>query len=991
MNFLLRTWATLLIAVRRIFAQRWLALATVFGLVAAITLMMSIPLYADAVYYRVLQEELVKAGQGVKGDSQAFSFLFRNIGSIYGVKDWEEITPVDEYLSGPAAAQLGLPVKRIIRYAKTDNFRLFPTGTSQSYASSQDPLEWVSFGAMQQFEEHVTWLEGGPAAPASADPADPIEVAVSSALAETIGIQIGEEFLTFRMMETEGGGQRAVQIPVRVSGIWTPTDPEEDFWFYRPRAFDEQLMIPPATFEGRIASLLEDEVALIAWYWVVDGAQVNASDAPRLVARIDQITQRAATLLPNTRLDSSPYDALRKYQASARLLTVLLYAFSIPIVALLLAFIGLVVGLAVGRQRNEIAVLRSRGATAIQVAAVAMLEATLLGLLALLVAVPLSTWAAQAFGATRSFLNFSLDSTLRVQLTSTPLQVGLVAVGVTLLAQVIPSIGAARHTIVSYKQELARTVARPWWQRAWLDLLLLIPAVYGIYLVRQQGALFTQAGAASGDIFENPLLILLPALVALALTLLILRLLPLLMALIAWIAARTNSVGFLLATRYLAREPGLYSTPLVLLMLTLGLSVFTASLAQTLDNHLFDRSFYTVGADARLVELGASSDAGEGAFGSLGMQATGPGNAGQGDAAQEGAAPPAQGQSSITQITGPEWVFIPVSEHLKVEGIDAAARVGQFDGAVQVQDGWKVFTMVGIDRVDFPKVAFWRADFASASLGALMNSLALYSDGVLVERAFMRQQGLRVGDVIQVRLNAAANTAAIPMRIVGDFRYFPTWFSPEEEEKPLFVANLDWIFEQTGGERPYDVWVSTAPTIDYEQMVDDLRTHEITVLSYQASSVRVAEELRRPERQGLFGVLSVGFLASALLTVLGFLLYALFSFRRRFIELGTLRAIGLSTRQLAIFLSCELAFLILLGLGAGTGIGALISDLFIPYFQIGSGPTANIPPFTVEIAWFAVTRLYMLFGVLFFVAFIILIVLLLRMKVFQAIKLGETV
>jgi hypothetical protein len=111
MNLLFRTWATLLIAVRRIVAQRWLALATVLGLVAAITLIMSIPLYADAVYYRVLQEELARAGQGVKGDPQAFAFVFRNIGSIYGVKEWDEITPVDAYLSGPAAEQLGLPVK----------------------------------------------------------------------------------------------------------------------------------------------------------------------------------------------------------------------------------------------------------------------------------------------------------------------------------------------------------------------------------------------------------------------------------------------------------------------------------------------------------------------------------------------------------------------------------------------------------------------------------------------------------------------------------------------------------------------------------------------------------------------------------------------------------------------------------------------------------------------------------------------------------------
>ncbi|MFN3980140.1 MAG: FtsX-like permease family protein [Caldilinea sp.] len=980
MNFLLRIWATFLIAIRRILAQRWLALATVLGLVAAITLIMSIPLYADAVYYRVLQEQLAKAGQGVKGDNNAFTFLFRNIGSIYGVKDWEEIEPVDQYLSGAAVEQLGLPARQVIRYVKTDNFRLFPANTSQSYASTQEPLEWVSFSALQGFDEHVTWLEGGAPAPASADPADAIEVAVTAPLAEKLGIQVGEPFMTFRAMETSAG-LRTVQIPVVVSGIWTPTDPNEAFWFYRPRAFDQQLMIAEPSFEGRIASLLEDEVALIVWYWIVDGSNVNANEAPRLVARIDQITQRAATLLPNTRLDSSPYDALKKYQASAQLLTVLLYAFSIPIVALLIAFIGLVVGLAVGRQRNEIAVLRSRGATATQVAAVAFLEASILGLVALMIAVPLSAWVAQAFGATRSFLNFTLDSQLRVQITTAPLQVGLIAVGMTLLAQVLPSISAARHTIVSYKQELARTVARPWWQRAWLDVLFLIPAVYGIYLVRQQGAILSQVGAASGDIFENPLLILLPALVALALTLLILRLLPLLMALIAWIAARTNSVGFLLATRYLAREPGLYSTPLVLLMLTLGLSVFTASLAQTLDNHLYDQSYYAVGADARLVELGAAPNMGEGSFGPPG--ASGP----EATDAQQGG----QSQSALTQITEPAWVFIPVDEHLNVEEIEAAARVGKFEGSLQVQDRWQPITMLGIDRIDFPKVAFWRHDFASASLGALMNSLAVANDGVLMERSMMRQYGLRVNDAIQVRLRATGSNTPIPMRIVGDFRYFPRWYSPAEEGKALLVGNLDWIFEQTGGERPYDVWVKTAPTIDYEQMVRDLRQYEIAVLDYQAAPVRVAEELRRPERQGLFGVLSVGFLASALLTVLGFLLYALFSFRRRFIELGTLRAIGLSTKQLAIFLSCELAFLILLGLGAGTAIGALISDLFIPYFQIGSGPTANIPPFTVEIAWFAVTRLYVLFAALFFIAFLVLIVLLMRMKVFQAIKLGETV
>ncbi len=48
------------------------------------------------------------------------------------------------------------------------------------------------------------------------------------------------------------------------------------------------------------------------------------------------------------------------------------------------------------------------------------------------------------------------------------------------------------------------------------------------------------------------------------------------------------------------------------------------------------------------------------------------------------------------------------------------------------------------------------------------------------------------------------------MRIVGDFGYFPTWYSGAEEDAvPLLVGNLEFIFEQMGGEQPYDVWIKT--------------------------------------------------------------------------------------------------------------------------------------------------------------------------------------
>jgi putative ABC transport system permease protein len=186
------------------------------------------------------------------------------------------------------------------------------------------------------------------------------------------------------------------------------------------------------------------------------------------------------------------------------------------------------------------------------------------------------------------------------------------------------------------------------------------------------------------------------------------------------------------------------------------------------------------------------------------------------------------------------------------------------------------------------------------------------------------------------------------------------------------------------------VWLKADPDVDYDQIVEGVRGLRLRVLDWDAPLLKVDAEQRRPERQGLFGLLSVGFVAAALLTVLGFLLYALFSFRRRFIELGILRAIGLSSRQMTAFLAWELAFLILVGVVAGTGLGAWVSEMFIPYLQVGTGPSAQTPPFVVKIAWSAIFRIYALFGLLFVGALGGLAALLLRMKIFQAVKLGET-
>jgi putative ABC transport system permease protein len=247
---------------------------------------------------------------------------------------------------------------------------------------------------------------------------------------------------------------------------------------------------------------------------------------------------------------------------------------------------------------------------------------------------------------------------------------------------------------------------------------------------------------------------------------------------------------------------------------------------------------------------------------------------------------------------------------------------------------------------------------------------------------------LKLGDNLRANVYENSESSAIDFKVVGVFDYFPTWYPGET---PLVVGNLDFYFEAIGGENPYDVWLHLKEGADPDQVIEGVDDIYGFVMDNKISSQELYAAQSKPERQGFFGLLSVGFVALALLTVLGFLLYAFFSFRRRFIELGMLRAIGLSATQMIIFLGSELAFLFIVGMAAGTGLGVWVSEFFIPQLQVGHDMAARIPPFLVQINWPSVFQIYILFGLLFVVAMVILTFLLMRMKIFQAIKLGEAV
>ena len=119
-------------------------------------------------------------------------------------------------------------------------------------------------------------------------------------------------------------------------------------------------------------------------------------------------------------------------------------------------------------------------------------------------------------------------------------------------------------------------------------------------------------------------------------------------------------------------------------------------------------------------------------------------------------------------------------------------------------------------------------------------------------------------------------------------------------------------------------------------------------------------------------------------------LQAFMVYRQRFIQLGILRAIGLSGGQVAASLAGEQMLVTVVSILGGAALGLITCYLFIPFMQIGTTEANLVPPFVVAMDWQVTSYMVLaLLGVALVVT-IADIFMLSRLQLFRAIKLGET-
>ena len=608
----------------------------------------------------------------------------------------------------------------------------------------------------------------------------------------------------------------------------------------------------------------------------------------------------------------------------------------------------MIAGMLVNRQKNNDLLLNSRGMSRLRLLQVHSMMWLLCGTTAFTIALFLSPPLVEFIGQTTTFMTFdNPDAHLDIQYNSTVLGVGL---GTALLAAtsgLVIAWDTTRETMLGFKRKHTRQ-RKAWWQRFYLDMMLLVPAGYVFYTLRADDGISPSAT----EPFANPLVFLAPTLFALGATLLFLRLLPIVLGTMSGILHYSTNLPILMALRELHRSMWRYRSTLLMMGFTLSLIGFTASMASTLDQSLKDVIEYRTGADSVLVvaadaQTSTSSDA-----------------------------------SGGTNVTVEGYNTLPVSQLNTINGIELAARVGEYESDLILATSRLSGTVIGVDRWALPSIAYFRDDYADSSLGELMNLLATNRTSIILSARTAEQYNLVVGQEITFNINALDSTYPTTVRILGLIDYFPT---QDPREGFFAIGNIEPIFEMVGTELPHNIWLNVANDTDFEQLEADVRELGYPIYEWKNPQVQLFEAQTEPSRRGILGFLSVGFVSAIFLTLVGSIIQAIASFRAQRLQLGTLRAMGMRQVSVSTYLISSQGMAVISGVFSGTSIGVMTTLLFLPLLDFSGG----LPPYLVRVAWDDIIQVYIVFAALLLGTTMLTALFLNRQQLATLVKLGD--
>ncbi|MFT3950601.1 MAG: FtsX-like permease family protein [Oscillospiraceae bacterium] len=980
---------------RKMRNTKWMVLCLLIGFVMASAMMSTIPIYMNA----SLQRMLVK-------DMEAFQVDENVYPGIYGVSDQLElgITPDAQRQN----------VKKVVGDIQS-NYDALKLPTENSKVVIADPYLTVTsiavtdgnaasrieMSSMTNIADHITISQGRMFKP-GADSDGVYECIASERAMKVSRLTLDTVYDIANVFDNNA--ERTIKI--KVVGIFSVSDLNDAYWSEGiDITYVNTLFTDYDTMINDMVNSQTVSVSQVDARYSIDYPNMDMTDLDTVNTKIDE--QSVSYVKNGYEFEFPAKDILIDYASRAAQLRLILWLLQIPVMLMIVFYLFMVSRMNVEQERNEIAVFRSRGASAFQIFSIYALETLVLGAATALIGPFVGLGLCQVLGASNGFLEFVNRKALPVGLSLDAFLYSTAAVAVFFITTMLPIIPAAKTTIVEHKQSKARRQKRPLWERVFLDILLVGGSAGWLYYYNKTQNALLDEGMTNTKATINPLLFVASTAFILGAGLFLLRIYPLLVRLIYRIGKRFWSPAQYVSLNNIGRSSsGRERFIMTFLILTVSLGLFFANTARALNRNAEERVSYSVGADVTMTEDWESNST----SGSVSQeQATSMGGSQNLGTDTE--------EADTTDSSDLQYIE-PVFERFeKLAGVQSATKVfTRADVAVQSDDmkvpakvtsnsnnrwgddnensartlntasGVRLMTVI---PDEFAKVCWSDDTLLPTHINNYLNALAEFNSGVILSSSFQEKYGLKIGDSVNVEWGSNDPVAATVLAFVD---YWPSINPYDQNDDGSYVdfaiMNFDYVRVVTAIE-PYQIWIDLKDGASVENFYSSIETSGIEPTTLNVASQKIITEKNDPMLQGMNGALTLGFIIIMIMCIIGFLIYWILSIKSRTLQFGILRAMGMSFKEIIAVLLYEQLLVSGVAIVFAVVVGSYASRLFTPLFQSLYDAAQRVPPFRVIPLQSDYLKLYAIIAGMLLIGFTVLGRLISKIKISQALKLGE--
>ena len=930
---------------QKILNKKWMAFSLLLGNVLLIAIACANPMYSQAVLQRTLTQDM--NSYMLESNRYPGAISVKTSYSLYSEENSAKMDKVGQIFD-ELIAETKVPSLVNVTY------NLCNIDVYSEYQEKSSRVQVVSYS---DIAEHIEITHGEMCSSEVED--NVIEVIVTEKTYVKQNLMLGEELELTKVKAEDGTSYR-----MRVVGIFENKDEQDTYWESSPNDWSTRYVMTDSAFEEVFADPKNKPSLTRGFYTVLDYTQIEVEQATDLLQTVEK-RQEELEGYEYTYVTINFKDTLEAFVPKEQKLNITITMLQIPTFVLLVAFIFMVSGQMLDMEQNEISVFKSRGASRMQIILLYLLQSTLIAGASLIIGIPVGMMICKIIGASNAFLEFVQRTALQVKISGKVLLVAVTAAFFSVCTMVLPVFKLANTSIVAAKRQKNRKRKHTWWKLIGLDIALLAVALYGLYQFKGQEDYLAQKAADGAAL--DPALYACTSLFMLGAGLLILRILPWLIRLIFEIGKKWWSPGIYASFLRVLRTNNNQGFLVVFLVLTVSMGIFSTQTARTINANGEEQIRYSIGADVVLQEQWENN-------------------------AQQIAENANSENAEELELTYVEPDF---GKYLEMDGVESATKVLVDKNVTMSVDGGKLSNVMvmGIHTKEFGETAWFKESLLSEHWYKYLNAISQNASAVLVSSNFQEVYGYKLGDIINYCNSEGDYVRGI---IYGFVDYWPS-YSPittikdsdglyKTTDNFLIVAHLSQL-QSAWGISPYQVWIKTNGSSQFLYNYAEETGTRFTV--FEDTSAELVALKNESVFQGTNGVLTISFIVVLLLCAVGFLIYWILSIQSRTLQFGIFRAMGMSKREILSMLVVEQIFISGTSICGGIVVGQLVSKLYVPLIQIAYSTADRAIPLEIIDAASDYLRLGVVIGLMIVVCMIVLGVLISKIKITQALKLGE--